>query len=141
MCLNEAKGIDIIMNKKTEEEIVKNFIKKNKQERVIWELNSPRKREEVIWRFDKPDIFIRDCLFPVEYMDKSQMENCLFQLSGNKNVYFISADYIGEMSLEKASKQATEVQVCIIYCGNGIGYYQGEQEEGKPPRFLLIKKM
>lgn len=28
----------------------------------------------------------------------------------------------------------------VSYCGNGIGYYQGEQEKGAPPRFMLLKE-
>lgn len=28
--------------------------------------------------------------------------------------------------------------VCIIYCGKGIGYYQGEPGYGAPPRFMLL---
>lgn len=60
---------------------------------------------------------------------KEEMKNYLHKLSGAENVYFIGEDYIGEMLLEQAAERANEGEICIIYCGNGIGYYQGEQEK------------
>lgn len=126
------------MSRAIEEEIIKKYIKKNKQERMIWELNNPQKREEVIWRFSKPGIFIEKCLTPIGYMDKIHMIEYLFKLSGVSNVYYIGEDYIGYLSLEQAAERASMGEICIIYCGKGIGYYQGEQEIGAPPRFMLL---
>lgn len=122
----------------TEKEIVQNYIIKSKQERIEWELNHPQKRKDIIWHFHKPDIFKEACLHPVDYMDQEAMKNYLHKLSSAENVYFIGEDYIGEMSLEQAVERANEGEICIIYCGNGIGYYQGEQEKGAPPRFMLL---
>lgn len=126
------------MYEKVEEEIIKKYIKTNKQERILWELNSPKKRNSVIWRFHKPDIFMKKCLKPVKYMSKQDMEKYLFDLSGVLNVYYIGENYIGSLSLEQAVEQVNQGGICIIYCGNGIGYYQGEQEFGAPPRFMLL---
>ena len=69
---------------------------------------------------------------------KEAMKNYLHKLSGAENVYFIGEDYIGKMLLEQAAERANEGEICIIYCVNGIGYYQGEQEKGAPPRFMLL---
>lgn len=55
-------------------------------------------------------------------------------------MYFIGEDYIGDLSLKEAVERASEGEICIIYCGEGIGYYQGEQEKGAPPRFMLLKE-
>lgn len=82
------------MSRAIEEEIIKQYIKKNKQERMLWELNNPQKREEVIWRFSKPGIFIEKCLTPIGYMDKIHMIEYLFKLSGVSNVYYIGEDYL-----------------------------------------------
>ena len=128
------------MSRTIEEEIVKKYIIKNKQNRIIWELNNPKKRNNVIWRFHRPDIFSEKCLYPVEYMDRSGMNKYLFELSGASEVYFIGESYIGYLSLNQATELASKGEICIIYCGKGIGYYQGEQEIGKPPRFLLMQK-
>lgn len=128
------------MRSAIEEEIVKKYIKKNKQDRILWEFNNPKKRGNVIWRMNEPDIFKENCLQSVGYMTKETMEQCLYELSGVRKVYFIGEDYIGNLSIEQAVQRANEGEICIIYCGKGIGYYQGEQEFGKPPRFLLIQK-
>ena len=121
-----------------EQEIIKKYIRKNKQDRILWELSVPRKRNSVFWNFAGSDIFNQNCLHPVNYMNKDEMEKYLFELSGNENVYFLGEDYIGELLLKEATERAEHGEICIIYCGNGIGYYQGEQEIGRPPRFLLI---
>ena len=52
---------------------------------------------------------------------KEAMKNYLHKLSGAENVYFIGEDYIGKMLLEQAAERANEGEICIIYCGNGIG--------------------
>ena len=46
-------------------------------------------------------------------------------------------DYIGYLPVERAVEMSI-ADICIIYCGNGIGYYQGEQEYGPPPRYKLL---
>ena len=55
------------------------------------------------------------------------MQTYLYNLSKKSNVYFIGEDYIGDLSLKEAVERASEGEICIIYCGEGIGYYQGEQ--------------
>lgn len=119
------------------EEIIKKYVKKNKQERILWEIKNPKKRSGVIWRFNRPDIFKENCLQPVEYMDKEIMKDFLIKNSNLMKVYFIGESFMGCLSIEEAAERANTGEICIIYCGNGIGYYQGEQEKGKPPRYLL----
>ena len=122
-------------------EIVKKYIKKEKQERIMWELGNCKKRGQIMsQRFAGPDMFREDCMQPIEYMKPSLMEKCLFQLNNVSDVYFIGETYIGQMSLQHAVLRCNEGEMCIIYCGMGIGYYQGEQDMGSPPRFLLINK-
>ena len=124
-----------------EEEIVKNYVVKNRQERILWELSSPRKRSGIMWRhFPGVRLFKAECLQATDYMPPSVMEKRLLELAGAKSVYYIGTNYIGELSLKEAVDMAYMDDVCIIYCGNGIGYYQGEQEYGSPPRFLLLKQ-
>lgn len=119
-------------------EIVKMYITKSKQERIIWELSNLKKRETImIQRLVSPEVFEKSCMRLVEYMSPEKLKMYLFQLSRAKEVYYIGEDYIGQLSLDKATMKANTGEVCIIYCGNGIGYYQGEQECGKPPRYLL----
>ena len=126
------------MNINIEQEIVKKFVRKNRQERIIWELSNVKKREDVVWRnFSGPNIFFEECLHPTEYMSDTYLEDYLFKLTGVSTVYYMGEDYIGNLSLKEATNRAYGL-TCIIYCGKGIGYYQGEQYIGKPPRFMLI---
>ena len=118
-------------------EIVKMFVAKSKQERIIWEFGKPEKRQNIMLRrFAGPEIFDGNCIQLVEYMPPQTLKNCLSHLSNAKEVYYIGEDYIGKLSLDQAALRANTGEICIIYCGNGIGYYQGE-ECGRPPRYLL----
>ena len=122
-------------------EIVKMYIVTNKPERLIWELSKPQKRQHImIRRFASPEIFEKSWMRSVDYMSSEELKKCLSRLSRAKEVYFIGESYIGELSLDQATLRANAGELCIIYCGNGLGYYQGEQEYGKPPRYLLQRE-
>lgn len=125
-------------NSKLEEEIIRKYIVKEKRERLIWELSNSKKRNTVFWHFAGPKYFKRECLQPISYMTGNTMSSYLLKLSEAKNVYFIGENYIGVLSLEEAVNKAQTGEICIIYCGKGLGYYQGEEENGKTPRFLLL---
>lgn len=128
------KSLDI------EKEIVEKYVKKHKQERILWELSKNKKRKDVIWKFAGTDIFKDNCLQKVEYMSKSLMVKYLHEIGAPQKIYYIGESCIGEMNLEEAAEKASTGEICIIYCGNGIGYYQGEQEYGSPPRYILMQK-
>lgn len=129
------------MNSDIEYEIVKKFVRNNKQERIVWELKNRKKRQRVIFNnFYGTDIFADECLHPTKYRSEADLEEYLFNLSKSDKVYYMGESYIGYLSLKQAVHRAWEGEIGIIYCGNGIGYYQGEQEIGKPPRYMLLKK-
>ena len=127
-------------NKRIENEIVTKYVKKNKQERILWELSNPKKREKVFWKFSGVTIFKENCLKAEKERSGDELTNYLFQLGGSMDVYYIGTSYVGILSLEQAVARADKGEICIIYCGRGFGYYQGEQECGKVPRFLLIQQ-
>ena len=122
---------------KIEEEIIKTFVVKNKQERILWELGSSKKREQVFWRFAGTAIFKAECLNFLKYMTPNELEKYLSRFVHTKNVYYLGEDYIGGMSLKESLVRVNMGAICIIYCGNGIGYYQGEEDQGHRPRCLL----
>ena len=125
----------------TELEIIKNYVIKSKQERIIWEFeNSEKRKHMMMTRFSGPDILKSSCLQPVNYMFPDEMEKSLFRLNGVREVYFMGESFIGNLSLKEAVKRANDGEICIIYCGNGVGYYQGGECGGSPPRYLLIQK-
>ena len=125
---------------KIEEEIIRKFIAKERQSRFLWEFRSQRKRSSVFWHFAGSNVFKSECLHPVAYMTSDKMRKWLLQHSGSKDVYFIGESYIGALSLDEAVTKAQYGEICIIYCGKGTGYYQGEPENGKTPRFLLLSQ-
>ncbi len=131
-----GKGLKM-ENAKFEEEIIKKFIVKDKQDRLLWEFSNLKKRDSVIWHFSGPKYFKHQCLHVTAYMSRDVMQKYLLQHTDSKVVYFIGESHIGFLSVEQAVTKAQTGEICILYCGNGIGYYQGEQENGSPPRFLL----
>lgn len=91
-----------------------------------------KKRENImLMRFAGPNIFAPKCLQSVEYMSSAVMEEMLLRLGGTNIVYYMGLGYIGELTLKEAVAEAHAGDICTIYCGNGVGYYQGEIEEGK----------
>lgn len=72
-------------------------------------------------------------------MSIDEMEIFFLRRFKVKTVYFIGESHIGELPLKEALKKVTAGEICILYCGNGRGYYQGEQEFGSTPRFHLLK--
>lgn len=121
-----------------EYEIIKSFIIKNRQERLIWELGNPKKREKFFWNFAGTQYFRQDCLQPVEVMSSKELETAILRLGKTRSVYYLGSAYIGKIPLAQAVQYTAQGDICIIYCGNGRGYYQGEPHPGKKSKYLLI---
>ena len=49
------------------------------------------------------------------------MKDFLIKNSNLGKVYFIGESFIGYLSSEEAAERANTGEICIIYCGNGIG--------------------
>ena len=121
-----------------EEEIVQTYIVKNKRKRILWELDNPKKREYILFnRFLGIDNWKKGCLQPVEYLTSEKLSYYLAEKSRKKEVYFIGEDYIGPLSIKDAVERTEMGEWCMIYCGNGYGYFQGEGGCIKPARYLL----
>ena len=127
-------------NDNIEEEIIKLYVTESKQERILFELRNRKKRDSVFWRFAGPKQFKAECLQPIGYMSCEELEKLLLERGGVRGVYYIGTSYIGLLPVCQAVKNVHVGEICIVYCGNGFGYYQGEQEYGSPPRFLLVSK-
>ena len=127
------------MINEVEMEIVQLYIAKSKRKRVMWELGNPKRRKEImVQRLLFLNTWKPECLHPIEYMPKEELEKYLYKLSGNRRAYFIGDNNdIGYLSLQDAVSKADDGAWCVIYCGNGYGYFQGEAEIAKQPRYLL----
>ena len=127
-----------IMPNKIEQEIVQTYIVKNKRKRILWELDNPKKREYILFnRFLKINTWKKECFQPVEYLTSEKLSYYLAEKSKKKEVYFIGEDYIGPLSIKDAVERTEMGEWCMIYCGNGYGYFQGEGGCIKPARYLL----
>lgn len=126
------------MPNKIEQEIVQTYIVKNKRKRILWELDNPKKREYILFnRFLGIDNWKKGCLQPVEYLTSEKLSYYLAEKSKKKEVYFIGEDYIGSLPIKNAVERTRKGEWCMIYCGNGYGYFQGEGGCIKPARYLL----
>lgn len=126
------------MPNKIEQEIVQTYIVKNKRKRILWELDNPKKREYILFnRFLGIDNWKKGCLQPVEYLTSEKLSYYLAEKSKKKEVYFIGEDYIGSLPIKDAVERTRKGEWCMIYCGNGYGYFQGEGGCIKPARYLL----
>ena len=126
------------MPNKNEQEIVQTYIVKNKRKRILWELDNPKKREYILFnRFLGIDNWKKGCLQPVEYLTSEKLSYYLAEKSKKKEVYFIGEDYIGSLPIKNAVERTRKGEWCMIYCGNGYGYFQGEGGCIKPARYLL----
>ena len=127
-----------IMPNKIEQEIEQTYIVKNKRKRILWELDNPKKREYILFnRFLGIDNWKKGCLQPVEYLTSEKLSYYLAEKSKKKEVYFIGEDYIGLLPIKDAVERTRKGEWCMIYCGNGYGYFQGEGGCIKPARYLL----
>lgn len=128
------------MNSKIEEEIVRCFIQKNRQDRIIWELQSKRKRDSVMWKLCDTHLFKREVLYPQRYLSPEDLAEKLETLGAQKTIYMIAFDEMYELEdcsvLEGIERQWDNPY--LLYYGNGLGYFEGMQEDGAPERCILI---
>ena len=129
------------MNSKIEEEIVRCFIQKNRQDRIAWELQSKRKRDSIMWKLCDTRRFEKEVLYPQPYLSPEDLVEKLTDLGAQKTIYVMS---FYEMSEPKENCSVLEGILqqddnpYLLYYGDGLGYFEGMQEEGAPERCILI---
>jgi len=128
------------LDSRIEEEIVRCFIQKNRQDRIIWELQSKRKRDSVMWKLCDTHLFKREVLYPQRYLPPKNLAEKLEALGAQKTIYMIAFDEMYELEdcsvLEGIERQWDNPY--LLYYGNGLGYFEGMQEDGAPERCILI---
>ena len=131
---------DEMMDITIETEIIKLFVQKQYQKRLLYEISSKKEYDIIRCHFYTEYKFKKECLEKVSYMGDENLEKYLFQLSGKKDIYFMGINTREKMPLKEAVKRINHFEDGIIYCGNGIGYYQGEEELSDTPRYILKSK-
>lgn len=129
------------MNTIIEREIIKSFFLKNKQDRLIWELNNPRKRKRFVDRIAHPTYIDESCMKVSEMNSLEEVKHFLQNISGTNEIYMIGESYIGEITIDNAINYLRRNEICILYCGNGIGYYQPEENYGDFKKYILKKRV
>ena len=125
-----------------EKEIVKFFFQKKVRKRVEYELFSKKKRDNAIVRLIAPEFSLEPAtMHPIDGAEPDDVIRKLIELGASKNdAYIMNLGDEGQyVTLDEAVNTAfLSGMPVIVYCGNGIGYAQGELEVGPQSRFLLI---
>lgn len=126
-----------------EKEIVELFVQKKVRKRVEYELSSKKKRINAFFRLNHSKLTLNQkTIHPIHKADPDDVIQKLIELGASENkAYFMG--YTEEdgsyVTLAEAIDMAFKFGMpVIVYCGNGIGYIQGEQMYGPAERFLLI---
>lgn len=120
-----------------EKEMISSFFLKHRQERLLWELGNPKKRERFFWNLAGTGSLKPECLQPLTWRTPEELETLLFRMGKTRIVYYIGALFLGETSLHQAVQYAAQGDICILYCGSGRGYYQGEPNPRGTHRYAL----
>ncbi|MGL6200856.1 MAG: hypothetical protein ACRC3H_18190 [Lachnospiraceae bacterium] len=124
-----------------EKEIVELFFNKKIKKRVEYELSSKRKRIDAFFRLNESEVLNQKTIHPIYKVDQEDVIQKLIELGASENkAYFMGyTEEDGYVTLAEAVDMAFYFGMpAIVYCGNGIGYIQGEQSYGPPERYLLI---
>lgn len=131
-----------------EQEIVRSFFAKNYQERIIYELNNKGKRKNVFSRlchdFDK--------LLNYRYMEECRESDYLdiykiLQLHGAPNSCYVLSYNTMIDGKYIALNEALSIAVgygmpsLIVCVPNQLAYFEAEQIQGAPPRYLLKRNI
>lgn len=134
------------MNKELEEIIVKSFFTKRLRERVIFELSSPKRRKNALSRLCHTyhTTLLEHYMIeiPKPNSDPSEIEALLKSYGAEKTCYVISwyEEIDGKhLSLRTALERAVGRGLpSLISCIPGeLAYFEAEQENGAPPRYIL----
>ena len=72
-------------------------------------------------------------------MSESELIFLLQEKRAKKEVYVISMEFAGKLPLKEGITIMNKETGSLLYCGDGVGYYQAEQEQGAPERYVLLE--
>jgi len=128
---------------------VETFIVKGKRERSIFELKSKKKRRDFFSKLCHRYQEIIDMRWSIKIQtpnsDSTTIYDRLLKNGAGNSCYVMS--YFQELDREKLPTKEALIQCIghgmpsIIICTpNELAYFEGEQDSGPPPRFMLKKK-
>ena len=133
------------MDFKIEEEILQKFFKKNDRERIIYELKNPEKRFTGICKICSPQMArLKPSIFvPIDRkIWISELIELLKGKGAQKEVYIMSIEFVGKVSLEEGVDFMFKETGTLLYCGDGLGCFRRERFPfcGTAQMFLLVSK-
>jgi len=142
MCLRFGEFMNPI-----EESFVTNFVQKARRERACFELGSESRRGRFLNRLchDFGGVFDARYLRPlVEPEDSVSLQKHLRNLGAKKTCHVISSNEAvdGKEILLGEAIQAVMgygLPSILICAPDSLSYFEAEQVQGPPPRFLLVK--
>ncbi|MGG0722330.1 hypothetical protein [Bacillus mycoides] len=134
------------MDKQYEEGFVRNFFSKRLQDRILFELSSPKKRRDALWRLCHTynnilnERYMEMIKQPISSPD--QILQLLKKHGAGDRCYVMSLnmDIDGKHLHLAAALEETVFYglASIISCTPyKLAYFQAEQVQGSPPRFIL----
>ena len=93
-----------------------------------------------MWKLCDTHLFKQEVLYPQRYLSPEDLAKKLEDLGAQKTIYMIAFDEMYELEdcsvLEGIERQWDNPY--LLYYGNGLGYFEGMQEDGAPERCILI---
>ncbi|URZ05991.1 hypothetical protein [Clostridium felsineum] len=133
------------MDKSYEIEIVKTFFNKHYQERIIYELTSKKKRINAISRLchNFKEVLKIDYMIEINCVDYKEVLEQIKKYSGANTCYVISYNKEIDglyMKLDDALRNIVGFGMpSLVVCNipNKLAYFEAEQVNGAPPRYIL----
>lgn len=132
------------MDSLLEQKIIEMYVKKGYQERILHELNHPMKRDRVLHRLchNYESILKSEGMEPIVSSSSDEITKMILQCGGQKdNCYILSlmdeCDGIFLSLNEALDRVVGNGLAAVVYCHNGIAYFEAEQSQGPPPRYIL----
>ncbi|WP_066020162.1 MULTISPECIES: hypothetical protein [Clostridium] len=134
------------MDKEYEIDIVRAFFNKHCQERISYELASKNKRYNAIGRLchDFQEVLKLNYMIKIECLDYKDVLKEMKYYGALKTCYVISYNKIVDgmcVKLDEALKNVVGYGMpsLVVCVPNKLAYFESEQLEGAPPRYILQK--
>lgn len=127
-----------------EQDIIKEMIEvlfiKKRRKRMEYLFLSKEKRNAAYFRYNGGDYIDKSIIkYRVNKLSMQDIYSTLIKEGGNKKCFMISCSESGLYSTMDALKSAINNGLgAMLYLGNGVGYFQGEQSVGSPEQYILV---
>ncbi len=124
------------------EEMVDTLFAKKWRKRAKYDFGSRKRRETAFFRYNSGEYLDSAAIkYNVTKLSEEEIYSLIQKEGGEQKCFAIMCLKNGIYdSLEGINEVMKGGMGGIIYFGNGVGYFQGEQYIGPPDRYVLVKK-